>query len=503
MIPTIERGHLDLLKNIQALAGDQPVYLVGGAVRDLLLGQNPKDLDFVLPTGSIALAKTVKKSLHGVWYALDDARQTARVLLNAGKPEERILDFVSFTGATLEEDLRNRDYTVNAMALSLSDPQSLIDPLNGKEALNSKVLRVASPDSILLDPLRAFRSIRMMRKFMLKPDEQTLQLISQGAAGMAAVSGERIRDELLKLLEIPDFSQSLRLMREVGLMESVFPDIRDVLTFERFPPHVHDLWEHTLQVILYVESLATGFNPNPSRDLTGGHLQKTLEAFKPLQAQICKDLNTPLQAGRKRVLLLLLAALYHDAGKAASKASHPDGRIHFREHPNKGSAMIAGLSEALFFGLDEAKYLQLMVAQHMRIHFLAKGPEPLSRRSIYRYYQELAPFGVDLALLSLADMLAAHEEAMDPIRWPRELELSVQLVDAWYSKQSEIICPPKLLDGDDLMRVFSLQPGPLLGQILSNLREAQAEGLVNTEQEAYAFCEAFIDGARGEKPDAS
>jgi tRNA nucleotidyltransferase/poly(A) polymerase len=493
MFPKIDPKVIDLFNSIQSLGGEQPVYLVGGAVRDLLLGLNPKDLDFVLPTGSVALAKAVKQALHGVWYALDDERQTARVLLHPGTPKERILDFVSFTGATLEEDLLHRDYTVNAMALALADPQNLIDPLKGKEALYSGQLRVASIESIRLDPLRAFRSIRLMRKFKLEPDQVTAELISAGAVGILSVSGERVRDELFKLLEIPDFAESLRLMRELHLLQPVFPNIDEVFALECVPPHVHDLWEHTLQAILYVESFIGGENPTPSRDQTGLLLQTVLEKLKPFQERITGPLEQTLQADRKRGHLLLLAMLYHDLGKPTSRTLMADGRVHFREHPTKGSAMAADLCSRLLFGTEECKYLQLMVSQHMRIHNLASPHDPLSRRAIYRYFQELGSVGVDLALISLADTLAAKEDTIDPVSWQRELEVTIHLIDAWYTRQSEVVNPPKLMDGDDLMRRFSLQQGPLLGVLLANLREAQAEGRVTTKEDAIAFCQNLIE----------
>jgi tRNA nucleotidyltransferase/poly(A) polymerase len=502
MFPNLDPETLALFKKIQSLAGEQPVYLVGGAVRDLLLGQNPKDLDFALASGSIALAKAVKNALHGVWFALDDARQTARVIVGPGKPEERVLDFVSFAGTNLDEDLRNRDFAVNAMALSLSDPGTLIDPLQGQEFLNSGILRVASEESIHLDPLRALRSIRMMRKFSLKPDPLTAQLISEGASGIKAVSGERMRDELFKLLDCPDFAESLCLMHELNLLEPVFPDIGEVLKLERIQPHVYDLWGHTLQVILYTESLVMGQIIATDRDGSGQNLQLAIDKLKPYKERILADLRQPLQGGRQRSSLLLLAALYHDVGKAGSRTAMPDGRLHFRDHPTLGSTLVADLNSRLLLGTEEASYLQLMVAQHMRIHFLAKPQDPLSRRAIYHYFQDLGQFGVDLTLLSLADMLAAYEQTINPVRWLRELELTVQLIDSWYSRQSEVINPLKLLDGNDLMRIFSLQPSPLLGQILSNLREAQAEGLVSTEHEAVAYCTALVEKSRMEVDDA-
>jgi poly(A) polymerase len=316
------------------------------------------------------------------------------------------------------------------------------------------------------------------------------------------VSGERVRDELVKLLEIPDFADSLRLMHELQLLQPVFPNIDEVFALERIPPHVHDLWEHTLQAVLYVEAFIRGENLNPSGDQTGLLLQAVLQKLKPFQERIADGLEQPLQADRKRGHLLLLAMLYHDLGKPTSRNLLADGRIQFREHPTKGSAMVADLCSRLLFGTEECKYLQLMVAQHMRIHHLANTGDTLSRRAIYRYFQELGPFGVDLALISLADTLAAKEDTVDPTSWQRELELTLHLIDAWYSRKSEVVNPPKLLDGDALMRRFSLQPGPLLGVLLAKLREAQAEGRVTTEAEAISFCQEQIEAESKEVPHA-
>ncbi|MEA4811067.1 MAG: HD domain-containing protein [Anaerolineaceae bacterium] len=502
MILKFDNQALALFSTIQGLAADETVYLVGGAVRDALLGINPKDFDFVLPSGSLELARKVKKTLHGAGYTLDDERQTARVVLAQGKPEEIVLDFVSFTGKSLFEDLSQRDYTINAMAVPLGAPHTIEDPLGGQKDLNQGVLRVASIHSLMLDSLRAFRSIRLMRKCHLKPEEITSQLITDSAGGIAAISGERLRDELFKLLEIPNFPEALRQMQRLGLLEQVFPYVDEILSMEKIAPHVHDLWEHTLQVILYLEALIDGVNPVPERDFSGGYLSQAIEALQPYQERMEADILAPLQGERKRRSLLLLGALYHDVGKRQSRALKADGKVHFHDHPYKGLPMLSAFSGRLLLGTEEAKYLQKMVAQHMRIHNLSQPSEPISRRAIYRYFKELGPFGVDLALHSLADVLAAKEDSISPQRWQQELNGTLTLIEAWYLRQNDLICPAKILDGDDLMRHFALKPGPLLGTLLDSLKEAQAAGIVCTQEDAIAFSDSFLKAHHTEESHA-
>ena len=161
---------LAFLSEIRGLLRTEKVYLVGGAVRDLLLGTPAHDLDFVLAKDSVRLAKAVKKHFRGVWYTLDDEHQTARVILEQGSEEERVLDFTSFIGATIEEDLSQRDFTINAIAIDLDNIGELIDPLDGRKDLFEKQLRLGNPNSMNSDPLRVLRGVRMVRTHELEPE---------------------------------------------------------------------------------------------------------------------------------------------------------------------------------------------------------------------------------------------------------------------------------------------------------------------------------------------
>jgi len=188
------RQLLELVRN--SAPKDLPVHLVGGAVRDFVLGRPVNDFDFVVPAQSLELAKKVRQQLHAVGFTLDDERQTGRVILNQSKPNEIILDFVIYTGGSLLEDVKNRDFTINTLLLDLLQPEEVIDLLGGLPDLDAKVLKAASPQSMQLDPLRVLRGIRFKRTFSLEIEPQTESLMRAAAEGLAQISGERIRDEL-------------------------------------------------------------------------------------------------------------------------------------------------------------------------------------------------------------------------------------------------------------------------------------------------------------------
>ena len=474
-----------------------PVHLVGGAVRDLVLGRPVNDFDFVVPTQSLELAKKVRHQLHAVGFTLDDERQTGRVILNQGKPNEIILDFVIYTGGSLFEDAKNRDFTINTLLLDLKQPEEVIDLLGGLADLDDKVLKVASPHSMQLDPLRILRGIRFERTFNLEIELQTESLMREAAVGLAQVSGERIRDELFKILAQSDIAEAFRLIDRLGALAPVFPELAAIRLQPAIYPHVHPLWEHTLQVITYLEVLL-GSLANPVGGNTAIYMQPAKEMLAQYAEQVQDLLSQPIQAGRPRRSLLMLAALYHDVGKPLTQTQDEKGRFHFYGHDKAGSELMEKRARALMLGKEEVGYLSLLVSQHMRIHHFSKPGIELTDRAVYRYFRDLGAAGVDNALLSLADTLAAFEDTLPMEAWKREVDAVGKLLAAWFNRQEALIQPPKLLDGQDLQRIFGLEPSPLLGEILEALREAQAAGEVSDEKGAIDFVYQFLESKKQE-----
>jgi len=288
---------LQLLELVRELASGTRVYLVGGAIRDLMLGLPTKDLDFVQPHGSIQLAKAVSRRLNGAMYTLDDLRHSARVILRQGKQDEQVLDFTSFIGENLEEDLRQRDFTINAMALDLDALAEVIDPLGGEVDLEARQLRLCGPDSLTTDPLRVLRGVRLISSYNLRYESELTKAMHVAIKRLGLVSGERIRDELFKCLAVPNFEAVAALFSEFG----VFDELR-LLTFGVDPAGTQ-----SRQVETETLTLLTRLSNNPEARQQVAHGVPNPD-FQHLHAYMVM-LDEHLQGGRKRRHLMLLGSI--------------------------------------------------------------------------------------------------------------------------------------------------------------------------------------------------
>jgi poly(A) polymerase len=205
------------------------IYLVGGAVRDALLGRESHDLDFSLAGDTLKIARFLANELGGAYFTLDQERQYGRIVLDvAGQVSgtRRIkLDFTTFQGGTLENDLHSRDFTLNAMALDVRQPHKLIDPLGGAGDLVAKRLRVCSKNSLLNDPVRILRAVRQALDFNLKILPETTRLMREAASELEKISPERLRDELFRLLDGHHPNIGIEILDRVGALEWVLPEI--------------------------------------------------------------------------------------------------------------------------------------------------------------------------------------------------------------------------------------------------------------------------------------
>ena len=288
---------LQLLELVRELASGTRVYLVGGAIRDLLLGRPTQDLDFVLPHGSIQLAKAVSRRLNGAMYTLDDVRHSARVILRQGEQDEQVLDFTSFIGENLEEDLRQRDFTINAMALDLDALAELIDPLGGEADLEARQIRLCGPDSLTTDPLRVLRGVRLISSYNLRYESELTVAMRVAIKRLGVVSGERIRDELFKCLAVPNFEVVAALLSEFG----VFDELR-LLTFGVDPARPQNLQIET-ETLTFLTRLSN--KPEGGQQVAHGTPNPDFQHLHAYQVM----LDEPLQGGRKRCHLLLLCSI--------------------------------------------------------------------------------------------------------------------------------------------------------------------------------------------------
>jgi tRNA nucleotidyltransferase/poly(A) polymerase len=476
-----------LLQRLRGLLPDgQPLYLVGGAVRDLLLGRQINDFDFMLPTGAIPFARRLADRLEAAFYPLDEEHDVGRILLT--EAGQRVtLDFIRQRGSDLEADLRARDFTINAIALDLRQPEALLDPLGGAADLLARRLRACAPTAFSEDPLRIWRGIRMAASFQLKIELETRAWMKAASPLLPGVSAERLRDELFQLLLAPKPATSLRALDMLGALEPVLPELAALKGVEQPSPHIYEVWEHTLHVLASLEKclgiLDENYPPEGARDLQTSLIVLDLGRYRQ---QISQHLKREEVEGRPLRALLFLAALYHDAAKPLTRGEK-NGRISFTGHADRGADLVYQRAEDLRLSKAERTRLERIVRHHMRPAQFTRHDETPSRRAIYRFFRDTGDAGVEVCLLSLADQLGRSGAALPESFLRGHLASLRSFLEAYYERAAEIVAPPPLLSGEDLIRTLGLKPGPKIGGLLAALGEAQAAGEVSTREQALEF----------------
>jgi poly(A) polymerase len=461
-------GALELAR--ETLRGSR-CWVVGGAVRDELLGAPPStDLDLVIAGAVAPAARALARAADATAFSLSDEFGAWRVVARSRGWQA---DLNPLRGESLEADLRLRDFTINAIAAPLGGGE-LIDPLGGATDLASRRLRLAAPDALEADPLRALRLVRLACELDLKADEHARQAARRAAPGLALVSSERIYAELRRVIASDRPGAGMRLSLELGLCAVILPELEALRGVEQSRYHHLDVLDHTLAVL----DCAVDLQREPGALLGGEHA----EAVRALLAR-------PLADELTRGDALRFGALLHDIAKPQTRTVPSDGRTRFIGHDSMG----AELARAILGRLRAAERMRAHVAaltrHHLRLGFLVPHA-PLSRRELYAYLDACEPVWADVTLLSAADRLATRgarsEEAIE-----RHLELARSVIGEALSWQRHGR-PPALVRGDQLARALGLAPGPLIGELLAAIAAEAFAGELHSADDAIAFAAARI-----------
>lgn len=470
--------------------GGEAAWLVGGATRDVLRGRPVKDFDFVIVGDGLRWARRIANALGGAFVVLDEMRRVGRVVVkHEGKP--LWIDVARFRGeadtgdgVSLEEDLRLRDFTVNAIALEPLTGE-VVDPTGGVADLQAGILRASSPRVLEADPLRILRAVRLQATHGLTIDPATHALMEAAAPGLARVAAERVREEWLRLLAPEGARARVMLLDEVGALEVILPELMEGKGVTQSPPHSHDVFDHNLLVLEAIEGL---WPWQPEGNFWVGPLARFAGPMAAhLQAEIGHDLP--------RWLLLKHVALLHDIGKPATRTVGTDGRIHFYGHDKVGAEQIAPLMRRMTFSVRAVEVAERVVLHHLRPLGLSQHMPP-SHRAIYRFFRDLRDDGPDVALHSIADQ-RGKAFATDRAEVVAVVE---KLLGAYFEEGERYVRPTPLLNGNEIMTLTGAS-GPLVGKMLEHLREQQAQGRVTTRAEAERAVRAYRgdEGRRGSK----
>ncbi len=494
-LPAFDPPIQQIIEHIrEALPSGYQGYLVGGAIRDVLLGQPIHDLDFILDKDAIRFGRRLANGLGAAFFPLDTERDTGRLILDQPPFQQLVIDFAALRGPDLETDLRDRDFTINAMALDIRQPDHLIDPLGGTRDLLDRILRTCSPSSFTNDPLRLLRAVRLSIEYTARIPPETIHQMRPALSGLSRVSPERSRDELFRILEGKAPASALRLMDHIGALEYVLPELQHLKGIEQPSPHTEDVWNHSISGLQKLQMIldVLAFEPEQdlSANLTMGIISLKLGRYR---AQLHNHLSTSLNPQRTLRSLIFLAMLYHDIAKPQTRQEDPHGKLVFYRHEQLGSGIARQRAEKIHLSNSELDRLATIVRHHMRPLLLAQTGVSPSARAVYRFFRDTGPAGVDICLLSLADMLATFGPGLPQADWNLQVGLIRNLFEAWWEQREEKISPPPLLNGNEIMQNFQLEPGPQIGKLLEELREAEVAGEVHDRGEALNLIRSLLN----------
>jgi putative nucleotidyltransferase with HDIG domain len=477
-------------------------YLVGGSVRNLLLDEPCSDWDIATDGDVVNSAKQIASLVGGYFVHMHE--RASRIIVK-GDAYTWIFDLSPLQGHSIEADLSARDFTLNALAVPLADAithlsqgarLSPIDPFNGVNDLAQRQLRMVHDTVLQVDPLRMLRAVRFVYRYHLKLAEKTGQALKRDAPLLLQVASERIHEELFAILQPQGSAEVLRFLDSHNLLTTLIPELLPAKGMPQPSLHHWDVFDHSLEAVAALEQLSTVLQQDateiarflhervdgdlPSSDANENDLlaiqQLLFEAQQQGLFQLA-SLHTPI---------VKLGVLLHDIGKTVTYAVDDDGNITFYHHPQDGVPLAQQIMQRLHASVQESRLVQQIVAHHMRPGQLSH--DTVTLRATRRYFVDLGPMGIIVAIVSLSDHLAMRGPEPLTEHWWHHLA-TVRLLLQRYIRERESIIPPRLLQANEMIQRLNLQPGPMIGQLLESIAEAQADGIVQSKEDALWFAE--------------
>lgn len=474
----------DFISDLQEFLADHPeeIYIVGGAVRDALLHRPLHDIDLTTSGQATKLARQIANHFKGDFFILDADRDVGRALLDL--PDGRlVLDVAHLRGASLLDDLTDRDFTLNALAVDIkADLILLIDPLGGEEDVKQHLLRRCTDHSVPDDPIRALRAVRQSAQLNMRIEAGTLRDVKAAVLQLDSSSPERIRDEWFKLLSLARPAAAIRVADSIGLLGKVIPEVISLRDIKESTPNVQvkDAWQHTLSLIENLTSVLNVMSYTRTDQTAAsfglGMLAIQLDRFR---TRILAHLDSMWPNERSHPALLMLAALLYDAGKVKG----------VENHLARGGAYAGVRADALRLSVAEKSRL-ITIVRYQNLVYSLEDTTPLS---LYQFWRKLNEAGIDVCLLTLADYLAMHGSYLKQNDWLALVDRVRVLLEAWFDKHEQVVSPPTLVDGNLLMESLQLKPGPILGELLEQIRMAQVTGKVHDRDSALTYARGYLE----------
>ncbi len=479
----LNAGLVPLPSRLKSFFGDEGVvaWATGGFLRDRLLGRESRDIDISIAGDPLELGRRLAVAFAGHYAPLDEERHLVRIVL----PDWNIdVDLLPLKG-DIVSDLKQRDYTIDAMACKLEDldraEQALIDPLDGRQDIERRLVRAVREEGLLEDPLRLLRGIRLATELDFDVEVRTGEMIRRHARLTSAAAGERQRDELARIFGASSAGRGVRLLDEFALMDAILPEVVEGRGVEQPKEHYWAVLDHCLETVRALDYmfLDQASAAHPWHDLWNelwGSLGWWREGWDYFRQTV--------RQGVSRLTLLKLTGLLHDVGKPETKSFDETGRMRFFGHAEVGAEKAGRILRRLRFSGKEIELVQTMIKAHLRPVQMAQEAVP-TRRAIYRFFRDCGDAAISTLFLSLADHLASVGPRVRMAGWRQHVGLVSYCLEKRF--QEEVVtAPPKLVRGDDLMSELRLEPGPVVGELLEVIAEARATGEISTREEALA-----------------
>ncbi|PID75808.1 MAG: polynucleotide adenylyltransferase [Deltaproteobacteria bacterium] len=459
-----------------AEAWQTPLYLVGGSMRDLLLGRMPRDVDIAVEKDpELSARRLIKVCDGGTLVKLGSRDQACRVVIDNVQ-----VDFSAFRGASgeIEEDLLKRDFSINALAVDLVPlvcglACRLLDPAGGLDDLRTGCVRHL-PGSFIDDPLRLLRAYRLVAEFDFLLAVGTRTEIRRLAQTLRQPAAERVSAELYKIFASLRTSKVLKMMDEDGLLAILLSELYQGKGVQQPDSHHLDVLGHCLLALEMIEKIL----------LAPGRFYPDDSVF----VDYIKD--------EEKLVNLKWAALLHDLGKPETQKIWPEreGKITFYGHDKQGRALFQKYAKAWRWSQRNSERVGKLIAMHMHPFHLCnvQRQSSVSAKAVLKLVRRAGEDLPGLFLLAMADSLASQGSSK-PSKMEAEL---VQLFTAVQRINTEkiqgLLNTPPLLTGEDLRDIFGLTPGPLFGVILDDLEVARVEGRVSDRAQALAWVSDYL-----------
>jgi poly(A) polymerase len=449
-----------------------PIYLVGGAVRDVLMGFfYGKDFDFTLGESWERVTRLFAEKTRGKVISWDFNQK--RVIVRSGD-DTITVDFAKFKGANIEDDLLARDFTINSMGVAVDelflkrDPR-LIDPLDGKKHLAEKIIKADSPSVFDHDPIRILRAIRFAAAFNFSIENKTKSLMRKKASLVSMVAAQRIKRELFAMLDLERAPVAVRLLVQLGVMQQLIPELRLFSLTKQGLPHQYNLLKHSLKTIGFLADMLK----NPEKHFTG------------YGTRLRNYFDEYIEDGViTRRALLISAGFLHDSGKLTTK-TYAGKTVRFFGHEAAGAEQNQEIARRMLLGRKARRVLDIITRNHMRILQLATG-DKITERAIVRLLRDIKEAPLEVMLLALADTYATSADRNYKSTQGNVRQL-VKLLLKRYFVTDHAMPAKALVTGNDIMKIMGIPEGPAVGKVLHEICEEERKGFLNSRQEVISW----------------